>query len=161
MRIFYLFILFFSACCIGNDVSAGQMPVRSFKGRDTLRPSANPSIDEEDYEDDEGFDERMEEDKLPPIKRMSPQFKEVSSRRNGFQQKAGMKVPERLAPRPEDLDEMEDDVELPNSSESAAPMPEPAPLPPRDYPPKLPELKLGQTEWNQMDLHSLVEGRRS
>lgn len=116
--------------------------------------------DGEEYGDDE-LDEGMTEDRLPPSGPKSLQAKRPSSRRNGFQQKSGMRAPERLAAMPEDMDEMEDDGGLPNSLENEEPMPGSAQLPPRDYPPKMPELKFGQIEWNQMDLHSLVEGRKS
>ena len=73
------------------------------------------------------------------------------SRRQGFQQTKNMASPERLAPMPRSEEESS---HMPlERSESGAVDSEPLPLN------ESREIKFGQTEWNQIDLHSLVRDR--
>jgi hypothetical protein len=73
------------------------------------------------------------------------------SRRQGFQQTKNMSSPERLAPMPRS--EEESSHRPLERSEAGAVDSEPVPL--RESR----EIKFGQTEWNQIDLHSLVRDR--
>ena len=183
MQFFHRFILFFSLCFTLlftlADVFAGQIPLPSFSAGNAapMQPAENLTMDiadEEDMEED-FMNEGGEDDRpplqvamppqaapmvsQPPAQKMLTQPRGTPSRRPGFQQKKGMEAPEKIvAPSSDTMDEKGLDF----LSDDGAPLPPPAAqLPPRDYPPRLKELQFGQTDWNQMDLHSIVEGRRS
>lgn len=113
-----------------------------------------PSMPPQEFDDDLGEDEFGPPPSMPPRSQlMQPR----PSQRQGFQQSSGMKAPQRLMPP---VDVMDDRMDEDFSQSPAGPPPsEAAQLPPRNYPPKTPELQLGQTGWNQIDVHSLVEGR--
>ena len=138
MKIFSF--LFLMICCF--SFSRGET---SFQENDPFAHGGEEDIsdktpdgyaeDEDDFED-EPLDNR-------PVGQ--------PSRRQGFQQTRNMASPERLAPIPRSEEEFSH-MSL-EGSEAGAVDSEPLPLNVSR------EIKFGQTEWNQIDLHSLVRDR--
>lgn len=135
-------------------------PPPSMPGRSGPLSAAAPKrsmspLPPQEFDDDLGDDEFGQ----PPSAPARPQPMPVrSSPRQGFQQSSGMKAPQRLMPPAEDIDDGMGGEDFPDNPEGPVP-PDAASLPPKNYPPKAPELQVGQTGWNQIDVHSLVQGR--
>lgn len=130
----------------GDDFGAPQSP----------KMASRNDYEEENFEDDlgEGTAPSLARDSFGPADPVAP-----PSGKPGFQQKMDMKGPQRIGAMVEDPYGKQNLSGIPPQSE-VPPMASEAELPPRDYPPKLPHLKMGQTEWNRMDLHSLVADRK-
>ncbi|MFN7662279.1 MAG: hypothetical protein ACK5PQ_00925 [Alphaproteobacteria bacterium] len=126
------------------------------------RPTAQPKMSSRNDYEEENFEDDLGEGTAPSLARDSfvpADPVRLPSGRPGFQQKMDMKGPQRIAAMVEDPYGKQNLSGIPPQPE-VPPMAAEAQFPPRDYPPKLPHLKMGQTEWNRMDLHSLVADRK-
>lgn len=157
---------------LGDDYG---LPHISSKGQKDPFPPQD--LEEEDYDEEynlpppsprgrpaalppQGFQGEGDDYDLPPLsaKNQGPQ-KSVGPRQ-GFHQVSGMNAPQRISPSKIESDGLEDGDFLDPELDAGQSVREtPVQMPPKNYPPKIPELQLGQTGWNQLNLHSLVEGR--
>lgn len=188
MKISYFLVFFLSICLLSEKGLAGQRPMGPYGARqESYAPLSDDDFAEEgdDY-GDENFEDDLAGDYLPPRQNIPMPQRPLPPKTNlmlpprggasfargelaplkplfrpGFQQKSGMRAPERMIPAPGEMEPMEGGREDFSLEDPRRAPDMPAELPPRNYPPKMTHLQYGQTEWNQMDLHSLVDGRRS
>ena len=150
------FILFFSAFCLQ------ALPFFAAPMADAPGASQEEGYEEEGYEDgyddmeDEGYDD-VPEDVVAIEEGSEGSLPEVPASRSGFSMEQAQKQsgPVRLV-KEEGPAYVE---ERPWQPPAVSNIPPQTSAPVREHPPVEKELAFGQTDWNQIDLHSLTRDR--